>query len=164
MIVSTQIGSAIGRGDVNLLVVKGSDFRPQFGASSVERRGIIRWERAVKRGTAAGILAVKLNKYYTLQEALDAIAPNHKIAAKEGRLRHVRRPPSSLTRVLLRASRLVLVRRTGHAPRLLGCPRLGFGRHQCRLGWCHLPRALYRTVGRERGAQRRTLDWVGVAV
>ena len=75
MVLSTQIGSAIGRGDVNLLVLKGSDFRPLFGYGSVERGGIYLWERAVKCGTTAAILAVRLNASYTLGEALEAMPP-----------------------------------------------------------------------------------------
>jgi hypothetical protein len=84
VVISTQIGRAVGRGDVNLLVAKGSDFRPLFLPGSDERQGILLWERAVQHGTA-GLLAVRLNRFYKLGEALEAITPNDHIN------RHVRR-------------------------------------------------------------------------
>ena len=78
MVVSTQIGRAIGRGDVNLLIAKGSDFRPLFQPGSDERRGIQKWERAVQHGTD-GLLAVRLNEFYKLGEALEDFPPSDHI-------------------------------------------------------------------------------------
>ena len=146
LILSTQIGSAIGRGHVNLLVVKGSDFRPLFGADSVERQGILRWERAVKCGTTASILAVRLNAFYTLQGALAAIAPNDTVAAKFNR--HVRRHRRHEHVCRLLASRLVPVRFcTGHAPHLVGRSCRGQGQHKRGRGWGEVPDAVHRTLG-----------------
>ena len=88
MVVSTEIGRAIGGGGggMDLLLAKGIDFRPLFAANSEERQGIRKWERAMLGGTAS-LLAVKLNSFYTLREAIQAIAPN------EHMKRHVRSPP-----------------------------------------------------------------------